>query len=248
MIPCLLLKGQGLVKTFQFKDPKYVGDPINAVRIFNDKEVDELVLLDIQATASQRPIQMKLISEIASECFMPLCYGGGIRTLEQIKAILGLGVEKVGINTSAVENPDLIRDAADMFGSQSIVVAIDAKKNPGDSYEVLTHSGKTATGIDVVRHAVRMEEIGCGEILLNSVDRDGTRQGYDIELTGRVSSAVSIPVIACGGAGSLSHIADAVRLGGASAAAAGSLFVFHGRHRAVLISYPPAAEIEEALR
>jgi len=248
VIPCLLLKGQGLVKTLQFEDPKYVGDPINAVRIFNEKEVDELILLDILATAGQRPLQMKLISEIAGECFMPLCYGGGIRTLEQIKAILGLGVEKVAINACAVENPDLIRNAAEMFGSQSIVVAIDAKKHPADGYEVLTHSGKTATGIDVVKHAVRMEEIGCGEIFLNSVDRDGMRQGYDIDLIRQVSSAVSIPVIACGGAGSLSHIADAVRLGGASAVAAGSLFVFHGRHRAVLISYPPTAELEGALR
>ncbi|MCX5995830.1 MAG: AglZ/HisF2 family acetamidino modification protein [Chloroflexi bacterium] len=248
VIPCLLLKGQGLVKTLQFKDPKYVGDPINAVKIFNEKEVDELILLDIQATVEQRSPQMKLISEIGSECFMPLCYGGGIRTLDDIKEIFGLGVEKVAINTYAVENPYFIGNAAEKFGSQSIVVAIDAKKHSPGKYEVFTHSGKVPTKLDPVEHAKRMEEMGCGEIFLNSIDRDGAMKGYDIELISQVSRTVSIPVIACGGAGELSDFADAVELGGASAVSAGSLFVFHGKHRAVLITYPSDQELKEILQ
>jgi cyclase len=248
VIPCLLLKGQGLVKTVQFKNPKYVGDPINAVRIFNEKEVDELIFLDIQATVDQKGPQVKRILEIASECFMPLCYGGGIRSLAGIQEILGLGVEKVAINTYAVENPNFIRNAADTFGSQSIVVAIDAKKHSSGRYEVFTHGGRIPAKLDVAEHAKKMEEMGCGEILLVSIDRDGTREGYDTELISQVSRSVSVPVIACGGAGKLSDFADAVGMGGASAVAAGSLFVFHGKHRAVLITYPSMEELREVLR
>lgn len=248
VIPCLLLKGKGLVKTVQFGDPRYVGDPINAIRIFNEKEVDELVLLDIQATANGASPQEKLIREIASECFMPLCYGGGIRSLDQAKRIFSLGVEKIAINTYAVEDPNFISSAAEWFGSQSVIVGIDAKRRTNGKYEVFTHGGKLATGLDVAEHARRMEEMGCGEIFLNSIDRDGTQQGYDIDLVKQVSNAVSVPVIACGGAGKLSHFADAVKLGDASAVAAGSLFVFHGKHRAVLISYPPVSELEVLLQ
>ena len=248
VIPCLLLKGQGLVKTVQFRDPRYVGDPINAVRIFNEKGVDELILLDIKATVEQRGPQMKLISEIASECFMPLCYGGGVCKLEDIKEVLSLGVEKVAVNTSAVENNDLIRDAAQMFGSQSIVVAIDVKQNTQGNYEVFTHGATVGTKLDPVEYAKRMEGIGCGEIFLNSIDRDGAMRGYDIELIRRVSHAVSIPVIACGGAGRLSDFREAVALGGASAVSAGSFFVFHGKLRAVLITYPSEQELREILR
>ena len=248
VIPCLLLKGQGLVKTVQFKDPKYVGDPINAVRIFNEKEVDELIFLDIQATVDRKSPQVKRTLEVASECFMPLCYGGGIRSLDDIQEILALGVEKVAVNTYAVENPSFVSNAADRFGSQSIVVAMDVKKHSLGKYEVFTHSGKVPARLEPVEHAKKMEEMGCGEILLNSIDRDGTREGYDIELIKQVSRSVSIPVIACGGAGKLSDFADAVKLGGASAVAAGSLFVFHGKHRAVLITYPSVQELEEVLR
>lgn len=245
-IPCLLLRNRGLVKTVRFKNPTYLGDPINIVRIFNDKEVDELIFLDITATVENREPPFKLISEIASECFMPLCYGGGVRSLEDIKEILSLGVEKVSINSYAVENPSFIRAAADLFGSQSIVVSIDVKKSFFGKYEVFTQSGQKATGLDPVRFAVEMEQMGAGELLLNSIDRDGTMQGYDIELIKRVAESVNIPLIACGGARTVNDLADAVKKGGASAVAAGSMFVFYGPHRAVLINFPTSRERQEA--
>jgi cyclase len=248
VIPCLLLRGQGLVKTVQFKDAKYVGDPINAVKIFNEKEVDELILLDILATIEQRRPPLRLIFEVASECFMPLCYGGGICSLDDIKEIFNLGVEKVAINTSAINNPYFIKGAAEKFGSQSIVVAIDVKKNLLGEYEVFTHGGRKSAKLDPVRLAMEIEEMGAGEIFLNSIDRDGTMQGYDIELIKKVTEAVSIPVIACGGAGKLSDFAVAIKEGGASAVAAGSLFVFHGEERAVLISYPSVRELEHIFK
>jgi cyclase len=248
VIPCLLLRGQGLVKTVQFKDAKYIGDPINAIKIFNEKEVDELILLDILATVEQRRPPFKLISEIASECFMPLCYGGGICNLDDIAEIFNLGVEKIAINTYAINNPYFIKDAAGEFGSQSIVLAMDVKKNLLGEYEVLTQGGRKSTKLDPVRFAIEMEEMGAGEIFLNSIDRDGTMQGYDIELVKKVTEAVSIPVIACGGAGKLSDFAVVIKEGGASAVAAGSLFVFHGEERAVLISYPSVRELERTLK
>lgn len=247
VIPCLLLKNEGLVKTVQFKHPKYVGDPINAVKIFNEKEVDELVFLDTTATIENRKPPIKLISEIATECFMPFCYGGGIRTIEDIAELFKLGVEKVSLNSSAVENPSLISRAADMFGNQSIVVSIDVKKNLFGKYRVFTHGGKRASKHDPVEFAVRMQEAGAGELFLNSIDRDGTMQGYDLDLIRRVSAAVSIPVIACGGAGSLDDFAAAVKQGGASAVSAGSLFVFQGKNRAVLITYPSTKVLEQKL-
>jgi imidazole glycerol-phosphate synthase subunit HisF len=246
VIPCLLLKNSGLVKTIKYHDPTYLGDAINVVRIFNDKEVDELILLDITATVEQRKPRMKIISEIAEECFMPLGYGGGIRNLEEIREILALGVEKVIVNSYAVENPVFIRMAADIVGSQSVVVAIDVKKNRRGHCEVFTHSGQKRTGIDPVTHAKEMERMGAGELILTSIDRDGTMQGYDIELIREVSTAVHIPVVACGGCASINDLVDAVTKGGASAAAAGSIFVFQGRHRAVLISYPAPVELKAA--
>lgn len=245
VIPCLLLKNRGLVKTIKFKDPTYLGDPINVVRIFNDKEVDELVFLDISATVERRKPNFKYIAEIATECFMPFGYGGGIRDLEDVKTVLGLGVEKVIVNSYAVENPDFISRAADFAGSQSVVVSIDVKKGFLGRYEVYIQSGKRGTGLDPVGFAMEMERRGAGELLLNSIDRDGTMQGYDIELIERVAEAVRVPVVACGGAGKLQDLADAVKVGGASAASAGSIFVFQGRHRAVLISYPSRAELRE---
>lgn len=244
VIPCLLLKDRGLVKTVRFRDPTYIGDPINAVKIFNDKEVDELVFLDISATCEGRKPPYRVIAEIASECFMPLGYGGGIRSVDDVKHVLALGVEKVIINSYAVERPGFIREVADRCGGQSIVVSIDVKRTLWGRYEVYTQGGCKATGLDPAEHARNMEAQGAGEILLTSVDRDGTMSGFDIDLIRKVAGAVGVPVIACGGAGNLQHLADAVKLGGASAISAGSMFVFHGRHRAVLISYPARRELE----
>jgi cyclase len=244
VIPCLLLQNLGLVKTVRFKDPKYLGDPINVVKIFNDKEVDELVFLDITATVEKKRPPFELLGKITSECFMPLCYGGGVRSLDDMKTLFTLGLEKVAVNTYAVESPAFIEAAADLFGNQSVIVSIDVKKNLSGRYEVFTHGGRKGTGLDPVRFAVEMEQHGVGELLLNSIDRDGTMQGYDLELIRRVSGAVSIPVVACGGAGKVQDLADAVKKGGASAAAAGSLFVFQGPHRAVLISYPSPQELQ----
>jgi len=246
VIPCLLLKNEGLVKTVKFKDPKYLGDPINIVRIFNDKEVDELIFLDILATVENRRPNFELLGKITSECFMPLGYGGGIRTLEDVKQLLSMGVEKIVLNTSAVENPSLIRTAADYAGSQAVVISMDIKKTLLGKYEVYTRGGKKATGLDPVKFAIEMEKQGAGELFLNSIDRDGTMQGYDLELVRRVADSVTVPVVACGGAGNIQHLAEAIQAG-ASAAAAGSMFVFQGPLRGVLISYPAQEELKRAI-
>lgn len=245
VIPALLLKGQGLVKTVKFKEPKYLGDPINIVRIFNDKEVDELVLLDITATPEKRGPQFDLLKNIASEAFIPLAYGGGIRSMDDVRKLLSLGIEKLIMNTSAVETPSLVREVADHAGSQAAVVSMDVKKGLLGKYEVLAHCGQKKTGLDPVKHAVEMERMGVGEILINSIDRDGTMQGYDLELVRKVADAVSVPVVACGGAGNLSHVSEVIKQGHASAAAAGSIFVFQGPLRGVLISYPTPKELKE---
>ncbi len=243
VIPCLLLREQGLVKTIKFKDPKYVGDPVNAVRIFNEKEVDELIFLDITATIENRKPNFRMIADIASECFMPFSYGGGIRELEDLKILFSLGVEKVIINSHAALNPDFIRSASSLYGSQSIVVSIDVRKNLVGHYETYILGGRRGTGRGVVDFAKEMEAMGAGEIFLNSIDRDGTGRGYDIDIIRKVSHAISIPLVACGGAGRIEDLAEAVA-GGASAVAAGSMFVFHGKHRAVLITYPLYEELE----
>ena len=243
VIPSLLLKGNRLVKTVKYDNDLYVGDPLNAIRIFNEKEVDELILLDIQATAEHKRPPIKLIREIASECFMPLCYGGGIGSIEDINEILNAGVEKVAINAYAIENPQFVKTAAEAFGSQSIVISLDIKINKKGNYEVFTRRGKQPTGLEAVPFAILMQDMGAGEIVINSIDRDGTLQGYDIDLIRSVSSVVSIPVIASGGAGNLSHLVEAISDGGASAVAVGSMFVLHGKHRAVLISYPSPREL-----
>jgi cyclase len=247
VIPALLLRGDGLVKTVKFKDPTYLGDPINIVRIFNDKEVDELVFLDITATIESRPPAFEVLANITSECFMPLGYGGGIRSMEDVRRLLGIGIEKVILNTSAVEDPSLIRSAADYAGSSSVVVSIDVRKNLFGKHEVHTRSGSKKTGLEPVKHAIEMERMGAGELFINSIDRDGTMQGYDLDLIRRISDAVSIPVVACGGAGKLQDLADAIKMGGASAAAAGSLFVFQGPLRGVLISYPSQDDLKRIL-
>lgn len=245
VIPALLLKGQGLVKTVKFKDPKYLGDPINIVRIFNDKEVDEIVLLDIRATPENRGPQFDVLKNITSEAFIPLAYGGGIRTMEDVRSLLSIGIEKLIMNTSSVESPSLIREVADHAGSQAAVVSIDVKQNLLGKYEVFIGGGQMKTGLDPVKHAVEMEKMGAGEILINSIDRDGMMQGYDINLVRQVADAVSIPVVACGGAGNLSHVAEVIKDGHASAAAAGSMFVFQGPLRGVLISYPTPKELKQ---
>jgi cyclase len=244
VIPCLLLSNLGLVKTIRFKDPKYLGDPINIIKIFNDKEVDELVFLDITATVEGKKPQFSLLEKIASECFMPLCYGGGIRSLDDMKSLFGLGIEKICVNSYTVEKPTFIRAASDFFGNQSIVVSIDVKKNNLGKYEIFTYNGKNATGLDPIEFAIEMEHQGAGELFLNSIDQDGTMEGYDIELIKQVSNAVSIPVVACGGAGEVQDLMDVIKKGGASAAGAGSIFVFQGPHRAVLVSYPTQQELK----
>ncbi|MCX5805029.1 MAG: AglZ/HisF2 family acetamidino modification protein [Proteobacteria bacterium] len=247
VIPCLLLQNAGLVKTVKFKDPKYLGDPINIVKIFNDKEVDELVFLDITATVEGKHPPFELLEQVASEAFMPVGYGGGIRSLEDVKTILGLGIEKVVINSYAVENPSFISNVANFAGSQSTVVSIDVKKGIFGAYEVRTHRGTKTTGMDPVELAVRMENEGAGELILCSIDRDGTMKGYDIDLISRVAAAVNIPVVACGGSRTVHDLGAVIKQGGASAAGAGSMFVFQGPHRAVLISYPHYDELEQLL-
>lgn len=248
VIPALLLKNAGLVKTTQFKDPKYIGDPLNAVKIFNEKEVDELIFLDILATTENRNISLDFLANIAEECFMPLAYGGGIKTIEEIRAILKVGVEKVIINTQAVENPDFISSAVKKYGSSTICVSIDVKKNFWGKYEIYTHAGQKKTGLDPLTFALKMDAIGVGELMINSIDRDGTMKGYDLELIKKITEVVSMPVIACGGAASIEDVDKVIHEAGASAAAAGSMFVFHGKHRAVLISYPEQEQLKEIFK
>ena len=245
IIPTLLLKNQGLVKGIKFKDYRYVGDPINAVKIFNDKEVDELLFLDITATREKRGIDLELVQKIADECYMPFSVGGGIRTIEEMRDILSAGAEKISINTIAVTNPSIISNASDIFGSQSVIVSVDFKKTWLGKYRVFTHSGTVKTSLDPLEWAKKAASLGAGEIYLNSIDRDGTMEGYDLDFIKTVTKAVKIPVIAAGGAGSLNDFSKAIHQAGASAVSAGSLFVFHGKRRAVLISYPSKEEINK---
>jgi cyclase len=247
IIPTLLLQDGGLVKTVKFKNPKYVGDPINAVKIFNEKEVDELILLDISATKEGKDPNYKEIEEIVSEAFMPIGYGGGIHHMSQIEKLFKIGVEKVILNTAAFTNEQLIREASSVYGSQSIVVSLDYKKDIWGEYKFYTRSGSEKVKgkcVDVIKS---MEELGAGEIMLNSIDKDGTMTGYDLVLFEKLANQVSVPVIASGGAGNIKDFVNAIR-SGASAVAAGSMFVYQGIHRAVLISYIKSAELELALK
>ena len=244
VIPCLLLKDKGLVKTVKFRLPTYLGDPINIVRIFNDKEVDELIFLDITATLEKKGPSFDFVWNIASECFMPVCYGGGISGIEEMKMLFDAGIEKIAINTAAVRNPSIIENAANKFGSQSVVVSMDVKKNWFGKYRVYTHCGRKATDLEPVEWALQVQELGAGELLVNSIDQDGTMSGYDFQLIKKVTKAVTIPVIACGGASELNDIVHVVKQSGASAAAVGSIFVFYGTHRSVLINYPSRQELE----
>jgi imidazole glycerol-phosphate synthase subunit HisF len=247
VIPVLLLKERGLVKTTKFQNPRYVGDPINAVKIFNEKEVDELVLLDITATAERREPAFDWLADISAEAFMPMCYGGGVRSVEQCHRLFSIGFEKVAINTALANDPQLIRRAAERFGNQSIVASLDVRRTWLGKYEVFIEGGRRGTGVGPVDAARAAETLGAGEVFLNSIDRDGTMSGCDLQLVRMVTEAVGIPVVACGGVGRLQDIVDAVDEAGASAVAAGSFFVFHGKHRAVLISYPDRRELEAVL-
>ena len=247
VMPCLLVRDGRLVKTVKFKNPAYVGDPVNAIKIYNEKEVDELILLDITATLEGRKPNFAFLSEVANECFMPLAYGGGVRDLDDIQRIFSLGIEKVAINSYAVENPAFIEKAATIFGSQSILLSLDVKKNLFGKYGVYTRGGRKGTSDDPVAWAVEAERRGAGEILLNSMDQDGTMEGYDIKLIKKVTDAVHIPVIACGGAGKLHDFKAAVVEGGASAVAAGSMMVYQGKNKGVLINFPSREDLKDIL-
>lgn len=249
IIPCLLVHNNGLVKTVGFKSPKYVGDPINAVRIFNEKESDELIVLDIDATVNKVEPNYKLIAHLAAECRMPLCYGGGVRTAEQAKKIICLGVEKVAISAAAIEISNLISHIAEEIGSQSVVVVLDVKKRfLGGKYEVWTHNGKNNTGRCPIEVAKDVEKLGVGEIVINSIDNDGEMKGYDLVLAKKIREAISVPMTVLGGAGSLKDIGNLISNFGIVGAAAGSLFVFKGVYKAVLINYPSPAEKDDLIR
>lgn len=247
IIPSLLVSNKGLVKTQRFAEPKYVGDPINAVRIFNEKEVDELIVLDIDASRERRSPDLNLIASLADECRMPLCYGGGIRSADEAQEIIGLGVEKVALSSSAIRNPKLVSEIAERVGSQSVSIVLDVKKNFLRNNVVFSMNGVVSTGKAPEDLARIMESFGAGEIVLNSIDRDGMMCGYDIALAKRVRDSVSLPITVLGGAGCLEHVRELVNNMGTVGAAAGSLFVFKGKYRAVLINYPTVEEKYAAL-
>ena len=246
VIPCLLLREEGLVKTTKFKSPSYVGDPINSVRIFNEFEVDELVFLDINASAENRKPNFKLLAEIAEECFMPLAYGGGIKTVEDAQKILGIGLEKVIVNSEAHNNPEFITELADKFGSSSVVCSVDVKKNLFGKYELYSHVNGKKHKSDLLEWVKKVEEKGAGELLLTSVDREGSWKGFDVNLVEMISSEVNIPVVASGGASSMQDVRMVVNKG-ASAAALGNMVVYQGEGLGVLVSYPDRTEIEKCL-
>ncbi len=247
VIPVLLIRNKGLVKTVKFDKGKYIGDPINAVKIFNDKEVDELVLLDIDASKENRKPDFEAIKNIASECFMPLAYGGGISHLEDIKKLFSIGIEKVIINSTALTNLNLITQASEIFGDQSIVVCIDVSKNFWGKYHVHAHTGKKHHLSDVVEYAQAAEKAGAGEIIINSVDLDGMMTGYDLKLIEKIAHSIKVPLVACGGAGNIEDLKKGFE-SGASALAAGSMFVYHGPHKAVLINFPTQKQLKELFR
>ena len=244
LIPTLLLDGNGLVKTVSFKKKTYIGDPINTVRLFNDMEVDELTLLDINTAKNKEGINYTLLKDIASECFMPLAYGGGIKSLDDIGRMFEIGFEKVIINSATISNPKIIIEASKLFGAQSIVGSIDVKKNIWGKQQVVINGATKSIKTNPVEHAIRLKNMGCGELLLTSVDREGKMEGFDINLIQSVTSKVDIPVIASGGAGNLSDFQKAIYIGKASAVAAGSLFVYQSKTKGILINYPTQVEIK----
>jgi cyclase len=246
IIPCLLIKNNGLVKTINFANPKYVGDPINAVKIFNEKEVDELIVLDIDASVQNKTPDYALIKNLAAECRMPLCYGGGVKTVKQLEKIISLGVEKVAMSSAAVNNPELVAQAAEVVGGQSVVVVMDVKKSHlNGKYEIWTHNGSRPTGLFPAEFARKVASLGAGEVVINSIDNDGIMKGYDVDLVRSIRDAIMLPITVLGGAGSLKDIGDLIRTFGIVGAAAGSLFVFKGIYRAVLINYPNRSEKDD---
>jgi cyclase len=247
VIPCLQLIGDSLVKTVKFKNPDYIGDPINTVRIFNELEVDELCFLDIRATVENRSPNIEILQQIANECFMPLSYGGGIQNFEMARTIMSIGFEKLVVNTQAFHNPELVTQLSRHFGAQAVIGSIDAKKNMWGRYVVYIQDGSEKIGADVVEYAKRLQDAGAGEILLTSMDKDGTWTGFDVELTKKVSEAVSIPVIANGGAGNIGHIEEVVKEGRASAVSLGSMVVYQQKGMGVLVNFPDKHELEKTL-
>jgi cyclase len=245
VIPCLLIQDNKLVKTVKFKNPKYIGDPVNAIKIYNEKEVDELIVVDISKKRYENGPNFNLIKQMADECFMPVCYGGGISNIDQIQKILKIGIEKIALNTAIMLDTQLISQAANKFGSQCIVVALDIKKNWLGKYKVTFNSGDQMINTDIVDFAKTAENAGAGEILINNIDRDGTWEGFDIEMIRKITSNVSIPVIAAGGAGNLSHIKDAITIGKASAVVIGSMAVYQSKGMGVLINFPKTKVLEE---
>ena len=240
IIPCLLLQNGGLVKTVKFRDPKYIGDPINAVRIFNEKHTDELVVLDINATKENRSPDFHLIKKLASECRMPLCYGGGVKTLEDAKLLINLGVEKIALGAAVFKNPDLINEIAEVLGNQSVVCVLDVRKKRGlwsSSYELVTHNGTIAQKVSINEVIDDIQSRGAGELIINSVDSDGCMQGYDLSLVNSLKSIIKIPATFLGGCGSIKDMSQLIELWGTVGVAAGSFFVFKGKYKAVLISY-----------
>jgi cyclase len=248
VIPALLLRNESLVKTRQFGKFTYVGDPANTVRIFNELEVDELIFLDITATREKRTPNLKVLADIANECFMPLGYGGGIRTLDQAKSVFDIGFEKVAINSHAVENPRIVTQIATVYGSQAVIGSIDVKKDFWGRSKVYVESGRRRTALDPVAWAKELEALGAGEILLTSIDREGTWDGFDVELVKSITAAVGVPVIAQGGAGNLDHIEAVVKQGGASAVAVGSMVVFQKKGMGVLVNFPEHRDLEARLK
>jgi imidazole glycerol-phosphate synthase subunit HisF len=248
VIPILLLKKQALVKTKRFRKFDYVGDPCNTIRIFNELEVDELFVLDIDATPSRCVPNFKILQEIAEECFMPLGYGGGVTSLEQAKKIFDIGFEKISLNSIVFKNPGLVTEISNHFGSQSLVISVDVKKSLLGEYFVYSHSGKVKNSFSPVDWAKQVETLGCGEILLTSIDREGSWSGFDLELVSQVANAVSVPVIAHGGAGNLDHMSEVVRLSKASAVALGSMVVYQKKDMGVLVNFPDKTELSVALK
>ena len=247
IIPCLLLKDDSLVKTVNFKNPVYIGDPVNTARIFNELEVDELVFLDIAATNNNRNPDFKILSELANECFMPLAYGGGINTFEDAKKIFKIGIEKIIINSAAFTNPTIITELAAHFGNQAIVASIDVKRNMFGNYNVFSNSGKKKQKLNPVAWAQKLEQLGAGEILLTAIHQEGTWNGFDIDLLEKVSNAVNIPVIANGGAASINDIGKAVKQGCASAVSLGSMVVYQNKGMGVLVNFPNKTDLDNAL-
>ena len=238
IIPCLQLLGDSLVKKIKFNKHSYVGDPVNTVRIFNELEVDELCFLDISASTEGRKPNLKILKEIANECFMPLSYGGGVDSIQSAHEILSIGFEKIILNTSAHQNPNLIGEIAKQFGSQSVVISIDLKKNIFGKYTMYTNCGKIKKQTDPVEWSKNVEKLGAGELLITSIDREGTWQGYDLEILKEISDSVNIPVIANGGAGKVDHIVDVFDNTKVTGVAVGSMFVYQAKGLGVLVNFP----------